>query len=423
MFALKRADLRDLNLIGWVIFALVVTIAIHQSLRESDARDFVYFYSIGHLLNHYSPARLYDFGLQVQIAEAFQRQAPKVGHLGPFAYPPHVAMLFQPFAMLPYWTACRLWLAISLTLYLTGLCLVIKRFCNADLWQRSVVLLFGLLFWPFIPWILLGGQLAAIGFLGMALALYWEDSGRPYLSGFALSICTYKPTLLVLVVPMLIVIRRPKTLVGFAAGAFTFMAAATLAGGPQIWQSYLAASLSYAGGGSHVIPPTLDVTAVARAIPGGTPFVRALFACACGISGAYLVGLWWRARKYAQQGPATLVWATTITWTLLLNLYVPVYDSVQVLTSLIVTSAILIRFARRLFFALCLLLLVSSYVSAWLSGHIGWEILSAVLAAIGILQISACWSLPQESGAGGGEESGPNRALMGIAGEPGHSTA
>ena len=63
LLGLKRGDLRDLNLIGWAMFAFVVTIALQISLRQDDQRDFVYFYSIGHLLNHYSPARLYDFPL------------------------------------------------------------------------------------------------------------------------------------------------------------------------------------------------------------------------------------------------------------------------------------------------------------------------------------------------------------------------
>ena len=174
MFALKRADLRDLNFIGWAVFALVATIAIHQSLREGEQRDFVYFYAIGYQLNHFSAVRLYDFSLQKNIVDTILPDAPRVGQFGPFAYPPHTAMFFQPFAMLPYWTTCRLWLVINLILYLTGLCLLIRRFCGGDLLQRSLFLLFGLSFWPFINWILLGGQLSAIGFVAMAL----EPAGR-----------------------------------------------------------------------------------------------------------------------------------------------------------------------------------------------------------------------------------------------------
>ncbi len=408
VFALKRADLRDLNFIGWAMFAMVLTIAAHQSLHESEPRDFVYFYTCGYLLNHYSSTHLYDHEVQLDVLGTVYPQAVKVGgkiaqpnggFFGSYSYPPYVAMMFQPFAKLPYWTACRLWLALSLTLYLTGLCLVIRRFCDRDLLQRSMFFLFGLSFWPFIPWILLGGQLSAIGFLAMALAIYWEDLGCHFLSGLALSICTYKPTLLLLILPMLLVIRRPRTLAGLAVGAFTLIASATLALGPQIWVSFIGESARKVTEISQ-IPVTLDLKAFAGAVPHAGRLMRSLFICVGALAGAYLARIWWKARSYARRGPATLVWATTITWTLLLNLYVPVYDSVLVLISIIATAAILIRFAPRLFFGLCLALLISSYFTVWLSIQIGWQILTPLLAAIGILQMSACMNVSNRIGSG-----------------------
>jgi hypothetical protein len=401
VFAVKRtdrSDRRDLTFIAWVIFSFIVTIALYQSLRQSEQqRDFVYFYSIGHLLNHYSPLRLYDFVLQENIANAMLPEPLKAGagYLGGFAYPPYVAMFFQPLAMLPYWTAFCLWLVISLTLYLTGLCLLIQRFCDEDALQRSLFFLFGLSFWPFINWILLGGQLSAIGFLGMALAIYWEDLEFPFLSGLTLSICLYKPTLLLMILPMLIVIRRPRTLAGFGVGAFTQIAVASIAFGPQIWAPYLEATLSYGAGISHVLPVTVDLRAISDAASHSSRFMQVLSVFCAGVAGAFLVGIWWKERRCAQHGPVTLTWATTITWTLLLNLYVPVYDSVLVIISIIATAAVLIRFAPRTFFGLCLVLLVSSYVSTWLSSQTGWQLLTPVLAAIGILQMSACMSIEQ----------------------------
>jgi hypothetical protein len=394
VFAVKRTDRRDLTFIAWVIFSFIVTIALYQSLRQSEQqRDFVYFYSIGHLLNHYSPSRLYDIVLQENLARAMLPKPLTGGYLGAFVYPPYVAMLFQPFAMLPYWTAFCLWMVINLSLYLTGLCLLIRRFCDGDVLQRSLFLLFGLSFWPFINWILLGGQLSAIGFVAMVFAIYWEDRKCHFWSGLALSICTYKPTLLLLLLPMLLIIRRPKTLAGFGVGAFTLVAVATLAAGPRIWVSYVVASAHKTTEIAHIVPVMLDLTAFAVSVPHASLLTRALFACAAGIVGACLVGIWWKARRYAQHGPATLIWATTITWTLLLNVYVPVYDSVLVIVSIIATAGILIRFAPRLFVSVCLVLLVSSYVSTWLSSQTGWQLLTPVLAAIGILQMSACMSI------------------------------
>ena len=330
--------------------------------------------------------------MQRKVFELVQPEPLKAAaHWGPSTYPPFVAMFFQPFAMLPYWTAFRLWLAISLALYLSGLWLLIRRFCSGDLLERSIFLLFGLSFWPFISWILAAGQLSAIGFLAMALAIYWEDSDRHFWSGLALSICSYKPTLLLLILPMLLVIRRFKTLAGFSAGAFTLAAAAAVAGGPGIWAAYIKASAGFSSMVTHVLPVTLDLRGFCAAIPHAGRFTRALLVCAGGLAGGCMAVAWWRARHYVQHGPATPIWATTLTWTLLLNVYVPVYDSVLVVVSVIATAATLIRFAPRIFVALCLVLLVSSYLSTWLASQIGWQILTPVLAAVAILQLAATW--------------------------------
>src|SRR5206468_11873114 len=72
---------------------------------------------------------------------------------------------------------------------------------------------------PFLGYTWLGAQISVIGFGAAALALSEEDRGRPFWSGFALSLCLYKPTLLVLIVPMLIVSGRFRQCVGFLAGA------------------------------------------------------------------------------------------------------------------------------------------------------------------------------------------------------------
>jgi hypothetical protein len=385
VFRVKRGDLRDLSFIAWAIFAFVAIISAYASYQPREQRDFVYFYAIGQLLNENPPSRLYDFDLQKKLIESLQPIPPTEGHWGAFAYPPQTAMMFQPFALLPQWTAFRIWAVLSLAAYLTGLWVLTRRFCGPDLLERSLFFWFGLSFWPFINWMLLAGQLSGIGFLAMSLALYWEDRERFALSGLALAICTYKPTLLVLILPMLVIMKRARTLAWFAGCAAAIASAATIAGGPGIWPAYLATTRRYAAGVAGVKPPTMDLRSLGAAIPHGGWALLVLGL----IAGAYLVWLWTRART-AGRTYTTLTWATTLTWTLLLNLYIPIYDSVQVVVSAIATAAVLMRFAPRLFVTLCGLLLVAGFVSTWLSGHLGWQILTPVVAAVGILQIRTC---------------------------------
>jgi len=45
-----------------------------------------------------------------------------------------------------------------------------------------------------------------------------------------------------------------------------------------------------------------------------------------------------------------LVWAATLTWTLVLNLYVPIYDSVLVVLSVIATAGVVKHFPEKRFY-------------------------------------------------------------------------
>jgi len=59
-------------------------------------------------------------------------------------------------------------------------------------------------FWPFMHF-LHQRAIAMIGFFALALAFREEVRKRPFVSGLALSICLYKPTLLLLFLPMLLI--------------------------------------------------------------------------------------------------------------------------------------------------------------------------------------------------------------------------
>jgi len=106
---MSRALLKDVRFLGWMACAAILLIAVHQAIEKPRPVDFTYFYSVGHILNQYMPVQLYDAKLQ---QETFNRVWPlKAGEgiYGPSPYPPFVAMLFQPFAKLAFWTAFRLW--------------------------------------------------------------------------------------------------------------------------------------------------------------------------------------------------------------------------------------------------------------------------------------------------------------------------
>ena len=171
----------------------------------------------------------------------------------------------------------------------------------------------------------------------------------PLLSGLALSILTYKPTLLLLIVPMLLLTRRFRTFIGFAAGTAALIAASTAFAGFQIWPAYAQFVHSFAGTaglfGESAIKrwEYVDFNSFLYGIPGGRSWIGLT------ILAFVLLGLGtWLARLLHKSGSAgsaaqNMAWATTLTWTMVINVYVPVYDTLLIAVAVILTIGALLE--------------------------------------------------------------------------------
>ena len=215
-----RPGLKEITLICWCLFVacLVVplSVAFVLHLKAGSLGDFVYFYGIGHLANQHSASKLYDYGLQLKI---FNQTEPLLdGTWGPSPYPPFVALFFSPFARLPFKFAYLLWLGISLALFCVGIMGIIKGTFPHERLKGSLAFCLALAYPPFLMNTLMNGQLASVAVCSVGLAIALEKKSRPILSGLALSVLMYKPTLLILLLPMLLLTRRLKTIVGFVIG-------------------------------------------------------------------------------------------------------------------------------------------------------------------------------------------------------------
>src|SRR5258708_4253643 len=123
-------SLKEINFFCWALFiaTLVAPLGIEMKKRIQagrslqEDRDFVFFYAMGKMLNQYPPSQLYDYQLQQKV-ELDVHPLKGGAQYTPNPYPPFVGMLFRPFARLPFSSAYPLWLAISFSLYMTGLTL------------------------------------------------------------------------------------------------------------------------------------------------------------------------------------------------------------------------------------------------------------------------------------------------------------
>ena len=238
--------LNELHLACWtlVIVFFILRFCIPVWIQFKGGRgsiplvpnDFTYFYGIGHIVNDYPAARLYDYGLQLQVFNDIYR--PSTRAYGPSPYPPFVAVFFSLFAHFGFRLAFFLWMACSLFLYGVGIVAAVKDFFPNERIKVSLIFCFAVAFYPFFWGIFVNGQITSVAVGAVGLAVYLERRMRFIQSGLALSILAYKPTLLVLLIPMLLVTRRFRTLAGFATGVAALMLVGTAFGGLQIWPEY-----------------------------------------------------------------------------------------------------------------------------------------------------------------------------------------
>lgn len=187
-----------------------------------------------------------------------------------------------------------------------------------------------------------------IGFFAFAVAFCEQDRGRPVLSGLSLSACLYKPTLLLLFLPMLLITRRYRTLGGFAVGGIILTALATAVQGFRVWPGYIRMLGSFGSAalrshGYKVLTLYVDLSTFSALLPDGRswPGRITFFVAAC--CAAFSLFRAWQKAANDGRTPDSLIWATALTWTLVLNVYVPVTDCTLVVLSLIATAAFLNR--------------------------------------------------------------------------------
>ena len=385
-WTVSRGDLKYLSIILWILAALMLLNNLGVLLHGGLERDFAYFYSVGYILNEHPPAQLYDYELQKRVLT--QLQPIRTGMYGPNPYPPFVALLFRPFARLPFENAYRVWAAVTLVLYLAGLSLLALRFCRSDRLKQSLLFAFALCFPPFSRGALRAGQLSGIAFFAMTLAICLDDSGYAYLSGLALSACAYKPTLLVLILPMLLVIRRYKTLVGFLTGVTSLAVFTTAIEGFVVWPGWIHTIVGFPGYRRPHPYLYVDLNTTASMIAHGASVVRIGILCLGLIMGISLLREWYAFRVNASQRSAALLWGATLTWTLVLNIYVPHYDSILVIISLVVmeTAPRPARVMPRRLAAI--LLLPVAFVTYSSAESTGIQLLTFSLVSIGLFDLA-----------------------------------
>lgn len=321
-----------------------------EPIRLRANVDFPAFYIAGQIINEGGDP--YNRSRQEEL---YQQMAPgKVeDNRRLFAYTPFFALLFVPLAEVSYFLSFAIWTTLSVGLFVAGFLLVAREIPSR---HKYDALIMAFSFLPFYAWCLGMGQTSAFGFFFLALAIYFEKSRRLVLSGFALALLLYKPPLLVLLIPMLLITQRWKTLAGLSCGAIVLglISLAVVRGDPSSYLAMLRHFAELKATGSHVTALEIDAFSFFYSLVG-LQWANLLFVGLVVLALPLLFTAW---RKNSDQA-----WAIAISWTLILNYYVLLYDATLAIVAVVLSWKLcknkLLQF-----------LLVALFIAPWLQTYL-----------------------------------------------------
>ena len=350
-----------------VVISLVLAAAILLTSDQGETAfgippgaDFSGFYVAAQIIDRGDTRSLYDVDLHDRLYHELLPHEDARTSI-PYVHPPFVAGLIRPLVWISYEVAVAVWLAISAALYSVAVIIVLKSIpltaSNAQphvpagegrQWNIELVLLLALSFEPFAFECWLGGQLSSIAFFSVAIAFAFMQRKMPFLAGIALGLCFYKPTILLLVLPMLLIGRRWKMLLGMTVTGIALAGLSLVLVGWDVNVGYLDVLLSFqkrTSGGDLEIRTWkyVDLNNCLRQLLGNdSEWHKPLLVMSGLLPFGFLSQSWWRWDRL-DRDQQCMLWAATLTWTPLLNLYFGIYDSVLVVQSALITAAILIR--------------------------------------------------------------------------------
>jgi hypothetical protein len=208
----------------WLVIATIVLATVATAVSSPGAQsgseryggDFPSFYGAGSIVLDGSGSDLYD----VETQKSVQATSFEDDSLLYFAYPPYTAVAYAGIAWLPYGAAYAVhsFLAIAA---LVGAIAALRPFVRGafDGWTRLGVATVGsIASYPVLRSVL-GGQNATFTLLGLAAVARFDHDDRPVAAGVAAAALLYKPQFGILVIGILILSRRWKSVLASAATA------------------------------------------------------------------------------------------------------------------------------------------------------------------------------------------------------------
>jgi alpha-1,2-mannosyltransferase len=210
--------------VSWTFAALLVG----QNLGKPLGLDFVQFYTMGRLSLTGRASEIYN---QAAFSAAQEEFIPaSAGALYHPVYPPQMALIMSPIALLPYAIAAVVWTCISVLVYVGVIAMVWRHF-RRELSDSALVGAAAAMFPPFW-YVLLFGQNSVLILMIFFLAWRALEGRHSFLAGMVFGLLAIKPQFAIPLVVIVLMGREWSVLAGAAVSlALQAMGVAAVFGG------------------------------------------------------------------------------------------------------------------------------------------------------------------------------------------------
>lgn len=303
-----------------------------DALGNPVGGDFAMFYVAAQMGLRGEWAGLYDEAFQqARLLELFPN-LPADTYL-PYRYPPLVAILAAPLALLPYLPAFAMFSLISLALWTASIGLLVRK-SLANLGPDGGTAMLAVACAPVAVQTLIDGQASLIWF-AIAAACWWSLQRRRYvLAGCVLALAACKPNVMLLL-GVALCVRYPRMLIGLVPTGMVMFLVTVAVAGAETLTAYVELGRQLAWKPWLVETPYWKVQSLLS-------WTEPLFGSAArrvdmlfGLLSAVAIGLWWRRQRSGSMADALALSAALLV-NALLNPYTPVYDLTLLCLGLIV---------------------------------------------------------------------------------------
>jgi hypothetical protein len=203
--------------LAWsVLLVLVLSLFVVRLVADGPyGKDYTNFLTSGRIMLAGQAANLYNLETQTEAQKPVAGPYVYEGGVLPFIYPPYVAIMFSPFALLPADVGYYVWTAIQAILLIVFVVWAVKSFSDWHL-DPPPALPFALLAFQPVTEALLQGQTSIINLVLWWWALVAWRSERWALLGVAAGLAAFKPQIAVMLAVALLFDGRWRSL-GYAA--------------------------------------------------------------------------------------------------------------------------------------------------------------------------------------------------------------